>query len=302
MKKRTILIAGGSGLVGSRLTDLLVADGHEVRWLSRSAMAGKVPTFQWDTASGHIDEKAFSDVNVIINLAGAGIADKRWTDKRKNLLIDSRTKTAALLDQYIQNLSPKLDIYINASAIGYYGDQGSNIMIEESGPGEGFLSQCCIAWEEAAHQVKGDFPKAIVRIGIVLSTKGGALEKMLIPLKLRTNTYFGDGNQYMSWIHIDDQCGIFQHLIAHPTSGTFNAAASTPETNKTFVKKVAQGMDIGAILLPAPKFGLRIAMGEMADVVLESTRVSNQKIKDYGYTFKFDKVDEAVADLKRKGI
>lgn len=302
MNKQTILIAGGSGLVGTRLTDLLLADGHEVRWLSRSGRARKVPAYQWDTGTGHVDEKAFDGVDVIINLAGAGIADSRWTERRKKLLIESRTKTAALLDKYIQKLKLALTVYINASAVGYYGDQGDQIMTESSGPGDGFLSQCCIAWEEAAHQVKGDFPKAIVRIGIVLSTQGGALAKMLLPLKLRTNTYFGDGEQYMSWIHIDDQCGVFQHLINNPASGTFNAVASTPQPNKTFAKLVAKGIDTNAILLPAPIFGLRLAMGEMADVVLESTRVSNQKIKDHGYTFLFDKADEAIADLDKKGI
>jgi len=302
MKKHTVLIAGGSGLVGSRLTDLLLTNGHTVRWLSRSGKARKVPTFQWDTNSGYIDEKAFKDVDTIINLAGAGIADERWTDSRKKLLIESRTKTVELLDKYIQQLDLHLNIYINASAVGYYGHQGDKFLNEDNGPGDGFLSQCCIAWEEAANQVRGDFPKAVVRIGIVLSTQGGALEKMLIPLKLRTNTYFGDGDQYMSWIHIDDQCGVFQHLIQHPASGTFNAVASDPMPNKSFVKEVAKGMDISAILLPAPKFGLRLAMGEMADVVLESTRVSNKKIKAHGYTFLFDKVHEAIADLSKKGI
>ena len=153
MNKQTILIAGGSGLVGSRLTDLLLADGHGVRWLSRSGRARKVPTFQWDTAAGYIDEKAFTDVNVIINLAGAGIADQRWTESRKKLLIQSRTETAALLDKYIKKLNPKLNIYINASAVGYYGDQGNRLMNENDDPGDGFLSQCCIEWENAAHQV-----------------------------------------------------------------------------------------------------------------------------------------------------
>lgn len=302
MRKKSVLIAGGSGLVGSRLTKKLLDKGYEVRWLSRSKKQGSVPTFQWDTDKGHIDEDAFSGVNAIINLAGAGIADARWTGSRKKLLIESRTKTAALLDKYITQLGLSLDIYINASAVGFYGDRGTDLMTEEDKAGTGFLAECCQAWESAAEKVQGDFPKAILRIGIVLSTKGGALEKMLLPLKMRTNTYFGDGDQYMSWIHIDDMCGIIAHLIDHPHSGIYNCVASHPLPNKVLVDEVAKGVGVKAIKVPAPAFALRLAMGEMADVVLESTRVSNSKVRQTGFTFEFQNVTNAVRNLLEYGI
>jgi len=301
MVKKTILIAGGSGLVGSRLTQRLQKDGHEVRWLSRRQKE-EAKTYLWNTDNEYINEDAFEGVEAIVNLAGAGIADGRWTNSRKKLLIESRTKTAALLDQYISKLNLSPDIYINASAIGYYGDRGSELLNEEHSAGTGFLSECCQAWEDAAHQIQGDFPKAILRIGVVLSTKGGALEKMLLPLKMRTNTYFGDGNQYMSWIHIDDMCGIIQYLIDNPSSGTYNCVASHPQINKALVDQVAEGMDISAIKVPAPAFALRLAMGEMADVVLESTRVANAKIRQLGYNFEFQSVEEAVRDLKNRAL
>ncbi|MBT8219182.1 MAG: TIGR01777 family oxidoreductase [Bacteroidia bacterium] len=297
MKNKQILIAGGSGLVGTYLSQLLSEAGHSVRWLSRSVGGKPYPTFKWDIDRQSIDEAAFKDIQVIINLAGAGIADKKWTSARKKMLIESRTKSSALLDKYIQKLGIRPQIYISAGGIGYYGDRGSNWMDESALPGNGFLSQCCVQWEEAVHQVSGDFPKAILRIGVVLSSKGGALEKMLLPLRFHTNTYFGNGKQYMSWIHIEDLGRIFQFFIESPTSGIFNAVADHPLENKTFVQEVAKGLGKNPILLPAPEIALRLAMGEMADVVLESTRADNKKIKNLGFEFKYQNVSDAVSNL-----
>lgn len=298
-----ILIAGGSGLVGRRLTTILQSKGHEVRWLSRQAsQSDAAPKYQWNLSEAYIDERALEGIDVLINLAGTGIASGRWTAARKKSIIESRTMSTRLLGTYIQKLGLSLHTYINASAVGYYGHRGDHLLKEDDMPGDGFVSECCIAWEDAMDHIIGAFPKSIIRIGIVLSTKGGAMEKMLIPLKMRTNSYFGDGSQYMSWIHLDDICGIFEYLIDHPTSGIFNGVASDPMTNKALVKSVADGMDVSALLIPAPAFGLKLAMGEMASIVLDSTRVSNAKIKEWGYQFQFKTVEEAVADLAARDL
>lgn len=296
----SILLAGGTGLIGSRLRQLLQQQGHEVSLLSRRASrSGPVPVYEWDPARGVIDHEAVRRADVVINLAGAGIADARWTDARKREIIDSRVNSARLLSESFRHTGHTPQCYLSGAAIGYYGDRNDTILEENAAPGRGFLAESCIEWEKAVQEIANAGIRAVAfRIGIVLSTEGGALEKMLLPARLGAGTYFGDGSQWYSWIHIDDVCRLFLYAIEHPDmAGTYNAVAPNPTPNKAFAAALMRAMNRPQILVPAPAFALRFAMGEMADVVLNSTRVSSKKTEQTGFRFDFPELEPAILDL-----
>ncbi len=295
-----VLIAGGTGLIGTRLSEMLVAAGHRVSHLSRRAQPnGTYPTYQWDVERGTIDDAALEDADVVINLAGAGIADKPWTPARKQLIIDSRVNSTRLLREAIQRATHKPKLYLSGSAVGFYGSRGDELLKEDSPAGEGFLSQSCAAWELAAREVAATGIRTVaLRIGIVLSTRGGALEKMLLPLRFFLGVYFGNGRQWYSWIHIEDLCRMFIHAIENEhLQGTYNAVAPHPASNKSLVQALAAAFGRPALILPAPAFAMRLAMGEMAAVVLDSTKVSSQKITSTGFRCEYPTLLHAVNDL-----
>jgi len=296
----SILLAGGTGLIGSRLSRLLQQQGHKVSLLSRRAShSGPVPVYEWDPDRGVIDHEAVRRADVVINLAGAGIADARWTDARKREIIDSRVNSARLLLDSFRHTGHTPQCYLSSAAIGYYGDRRDTILGENAAPGRGFLAESCVEWEKAVQEIASAGIRAVAfRIGIVLSTQGGALEKMLMPARLGAGTYFGDGSQWYSWIHIDDVCRLFLHAIEHPDMvGTYNAVAPNPTPNKAFAAALMQAMNRPQILIPAPAFALRFAMGEMADVVLNSSRVSSKKTEQTGFRFDFPELEPAILDL-----
>ena len=267
----TILIAGGTGLIGQHLSKMLTDQGHTVHWLSRTADSNApYKTFVWDVRKGEIDEAALSSADFVLNFAGAGIADKRWTDNRKKLIIDSRVKGNQLLAKVLPQY-PNVKAYISASAIGYYGDRGTELLSEVAAPGKkGFLAESVVAWEKSIEEVAATGLRTVtVRIGIVLSTKGGALEKLLLPFNFWLGIYFGNGEQIYSWIHIEDLCQMFIMAIENEKmKGVYNGAAPHPVTNKDFTEITAKALDKSALLVPSPSFAMRLAMGEMADVVL----------------------------------
>ena len=295
----TILIAGGTGFIGTHLSRRLLADGHTVRHLSRSERPDSLyPTFQWDVKAGTIDEEAFADVDYVYNLAGAGIVGQRWTDERKRIIIESRTESARLLGRTMQRLGIQPKLYLSSSAIGYYGDRGEELMTENKAPGDGFLSKSCVLWEEAVHEVEAmNFPVFINRTGIVLHPDEGALEKMLLTMKVNVSTYFGDGQQYYSWIHVDDLVGIFVHAMNEDLTGTFNGVAPNPVRNKTLAETIPDAMGTSALVVPAPTFTMKLAMGEMSHTVLDSTRCSSEKIEGAGYDFRFRELGKALEHL-----
>ncbi|MEL7221937.1 MAG: TIGR01777 family oxidoreductase [Bacteroidota bacterium] len=301
-----VLIGGGSGLVGTRLSELLIAEGHEVRHFSRSAKTqGKIKTFQWDVNAGTYDAAAFKNVTHVINFAGAGIVDKRWTNARKKVIIESRTQSTRLLKKGIAEHGQAVKAYLAASAIGYYGDRGETLVDETSAPGDGFLSESVLQWEAATAEVPDELqlPTLIVRIGIVLSTKGGALPQMLLPLNFLTSVYFGDGQQWYSWIHIDDICRIFIKGIEDKTfRGLYNGVAPNPQRNKDFAQALIDATDSSALLVPSPVFAMKIALGEMAHTVLDSNKVSAQKAQEAGFEFQYPQLVEAVRHLKANDI
>ncbi len=301
-----ILIAGGTGLLGSRLSQLLKEKGHHVSHLSRQEnLEAEFPAYQWDLKKKYVDPAALEKADVIINLAGAGVADARWTDARKQLIISSRVDSARLLKSFIENKKTPAKAYLSASAIGYYGDRGNQLLQETDPPGEeGFLPESVIAWEKAIDQVAETGIRTVAfRIGIVLSSKGGALEKMLLPFKVFNGTYFGDGSMYYSWIHIDDMARMFIEAVENEKlAGKYNGVAPHPATNKEIILACKKALGKPALILPAPAVVLRTAMGEMADMILDSAKVSSKKIEQAGFKFHFPELVPALKDLLKRKI
>ena len=288
-----ILITGGTGLVGTRLTELLINNNHEVVILTRSPDAEN--EFKWNISENYIDEKALINVDYIIHLAGAGIADERWSDKRKKIIIDSRVDTASLLFDKVKAQKIKLKGFISASGIGYYGAVTSEKIFQETdSPGNDFLGDVCVKWEDAALQFENlNIPVTILRTGIVLSEKGGALEKMILPVI----SPLGSGKQYMPWIHIDDLCYMYIKAIEGNLTGIFNAVAPEHHNSKTFSKTLAKSIDKPFVSINAPSFMLKLMFGDMSKILLEGSRVSAKKIEKDKYTFKFPTLKTALKNL-----
>lgn len=292
-----VIISGGSGLVGSRLKVMLKNKGYEVRILSRHPR--HADEYYWNIEKGEIDARVFEEATAIIHLAGAGVAEERWTEARKKEILDSRIRPAALLHDHLSGHPHRIQTFLSASAVGYYGDRGEQVLTEETPAGTGFLPDVCRAWETAAETFKSlQMRVAEIRIGIVLSNDGGALPKMDLPVKLGLGAYIGNGKQFVPWIHIDDLCGIFMHLLqTKDLEGPFNACAPGILNNKALTRAIAHALHRPFIPMPAPAFLLNTAMGEMAAMVLMSTNCSSKKIMDSGFHFRYPDIDEALRQL-----
>jgi len=292
-----ILITGGSGLVGKRLSELLAARGDEVVHLSRHAdPTATFRTFAWDIAQQQLDTAAFEGVDHIIHLAGAGIADKRWTATRKKEILDSRVLGTRLLVDALEWLPKKPKTLISASAIGFYGE--TEVLCTETSPvGNDFLAHTCAAWEAESLRAQAIMRTCIMRIGIVLAVDGGALPKLMLPFKMYAGAVLGSGKQFMSWIHLDDLCAAFIHLIDQPEAeGIFNGVAPIPETHYTFNQALGHRMK-RPLWLWVPGIFLRLILGEMAITVLTGQQVSDEKLQQSGFRFKYGNIHSALADL-----
>lgn len=295
---KTILLAGGTGLIGTRLQTLLRKKGHTVRILTRTPK--NQGEYAWDPLQGKIDDAAVQGVDAVINLAGAGIADGRWTPARKRLLIDSRVESARVLRDALQRNKVTLQAYVSASAQGIYGDTGEELVYEDHAPGKsGFMPECCIAWENAAETVSAlGIRTVVLRIGIVLAMEGGALAEVIKPLRLGAGGFFADGKAWWSWIHRDDLCEMFIWALENPKAeGIYHAVAPHPERNLPLVKATAKAMKQPAIFAPAPAFALKLALGEMAAVILNSNRLSAEKVIAAGFHFKFTHLEGALGEI-----
>lgn len=290
-----ILITGASGLIGTRLTELLTQRGHEVSYLGRKKRDGKIPSFVWDVDNGTLDEQALKNVDVVIHLAGAGVADERWSAKRKQEIMQSRIKSTALLAKYLSKY-PNVKVVLSASGIGYYGF-GEIEFTEESNPGNDFLAQVVKAWEAEVDKIPSERIVKL-RIGIVLSEKGGALKKMTTPIRWCVGAPLGTGQQYMSWIHLDDLCRMFIKAVEdNSMQGAYNATGPYAVTNRELTRAIAATIHKPLLLPPVPSFVLRILVGEMAEMVLNGSIVSSKKIQQTGFTFQFPTLDAALKDL-----
>jgi len=300
--KDHILIAGGSGFVGQRLTSLLQESGHQVSWLSRkSGQEGAVNRIAWDPSRKFLGENAFDGITRLVILSGEGIADKRWTDQRKQLIIDSRVQGISLLKEALLSRSHTVRSIVSASAVGFYGTRGHELLDETSTPGAGFLSTSVQTWEEAAHGLEETgLPVAIMRIGLVLGRGSGVWQEMDNYLRFGIRPIFAAGKQWWPWIHLEDVAGIFQHSVKQELSGIFNAVAPGIQDQKTILGAMSAARGGFSIPAPAPPFVLRLLVGEMSTAVLASQRVSPQKILDTGYRFRFPDLTAAMQDLYRK--
>lgn len=296
---KTVLITGGTGLVGTMLSQILTDQGYTVTHLSRNPTQNTYKTFYWNVKKNEIDEEAIKTADAIVHLAGAGVADKRWSKKWKEEIYKSRIDSTKLLLKNVESLRPDLTYFLSASAIGYYGwDSGSELVDETSQKGEGFLADVVADWENEVKAFSSIGVKnGAVRVGIVLSDQGGALVEMGRPIKMGAGAPLGSGNQYMSWIHIGDLCGIFLHMLKSQTTEIVNGVGPEAETNKNFTRKVAGQLKRPLWLPNVPKFALRLIVGEMADILVGGNRVSSKKIEDLGYNFKFPTLELALRDL-----
>lgn len=302
MSKQKVLITGGSGLLGERLTAQLQQKGYEVVHLGRkSGSKNGIVTYGWNPAVGQLDEKALEGVDHVIHLAGAGVADKPWSASRKQEIRNSRTQGTQLLVNAIKKQNQQPKSFISASAIGYYGNAGKALCTEESAAGNDFLASVCVDWESAAAPLASLTRLCTVRIGIVLSTEGGALPKMMLPFRFFAGGVLGSGKQMMSWVHIDDLCEMFLFLLENESCrGTYNGVAPLPVEHYTFMKALGKAMH-RPLWMWVPASVLRLALGEMADTVLGSQFVSNEKIQQTGFRFKHETVYKALSSLLQKG-
>ncbi len=295
-----VLITGGTGLIGKKLTALLLNKGYEVSLLSRKANESKtVKTFTWDVEKNIIDPNSLKNVDIIIHLAGEGIADKRWTSERKKSIINSRVNSTQLLFDSLSKIKHQVHSFISASAIGYYGDRNDELLTEESQVGKGFLAESCLQWENTVDKINELNIRVVkLRTGIVLSKDGGALAKMAVPFKFGFGTALGSGKQWMSWIHEEDLCNMYLHAIEHSQlKGSYNAVSPNPVNNKTFSKVLAKVLNRPFFLPNVPAFILKIILGEMSTVVLNSNKVSANKILKEGFHFKYENLEEGLKKI-----
>jgi uncharacterized protein (TIGR01777 family) len=304
---QTILITGGTGLIGTALTAMLSREGYKVVILTRKPSAPKenVSYAAWDIEKQTIDKSAIEQADHIIHLAGANVADKRWTKKRKKEILQSRTRSAALLVQALKEIPNKVQSVISASAIGWYGPDPSipnpHPFTEDFDAGTDFLGSTCRAWEDSIKAVTGMGKRLVfIRTGIVLSMKGGALKEFASPLKFGTATILGSGRQIISWIHIEDLCRIYLKAFQDNMQGTYNAVAPKPVNNKELVLELAKQVRGKAFLaVHVPEFALKLAIGEMSIEVLKSATVSSRKIQSTGFQFLFPSIKSAIEDLTK---
>ncbi|QMU65702.1 MAG: TIGR01777 family protein [Flavobacteriaceae bacterium] len=291
-----VLITGGSGLIGKQLLFLLKQKGYEVCILTRTPKSDS--EYKWDINEQFIDENAFHKLDYIIHLAGAGIADKRWTEKRKQEIIDSRIKSTELLLQKVKQSKLPLKGFISASAIGYYGAITSkHIFKETDSPANDFIGKVCVLWEQAVLKFNSEHIRTVIfRTGIVLSKNGGVLAKM----KTSVISPIGSGKQYVPWIHIDDLCHMYIRAIEDiHMSGIFNAVAPEHQTSSSFSKILAQTGKRPFIAFGVPAILLQLIFGKLAILLLEGSRISSEKITLTGFRFKFPQLKDALKNLAK---
>jgi uncharacterized protein len=297
----TILITGGSGLIGTALVPMLLEAGHEVRIIGRSvARKSVVPGFKWDIGKMTMDEAALDGVTHIIHLAGAGIADERWTDKRKQEILESRMMPMKLLADTLKRRGQRLEAFITASGIGYYGAVTTDtIYKEEHAPANDFLGKTCQLWEEAVCLFDDIAHREVrLRTGIVLDPKGGALAKLMLPARFGLAASLGSGAQWMPWVHIEDMCRIYIMAVEDDTiAGAFNAVAPQHATQEQMLAAISKSLGKPFFLPGVPKVLTRIAMGDMSLMLTEGSRVSPEKLENAGFSFRYPLLDAALESL-----
>ena len=290
-----LVVAGASGFLGAELVSRLRERGDEVLRLVRRPPTAPDEA-QWDPAAGEIDSAVLVGAHAVVSLGGVGIGDRRWTESHRRAVLESRVQVTGTLAGAIAGLEAPPQVFVSASAIGFYGDRGDEELVEESSAGQGFLPDVCREWEDAAEPARAAGIRVVhLRIGVVLDANGGALDKMLPPFKLGVGGILGNGRQYMSWVSLDDLCGIIEHVIDDPDIvGPVNAVAPQSVTNHEFTKTLGRVL-VRPTIFPVPGIGARVAFGEMAGpLLLASTRVAPLKLQESGYRFEHAKLEDAL--------
>lgn len=291
-----ILVSGSHGLVGKALTRSLTNDGHEVVRLVRHVRSLGAFEIEWQPDKGRIDAEHLEGFDVVVHLAGENIATGRWTSEKKRAIRDSRVKGTVLLSESLAHLSRPPSLFCTASATGYYGDRGDELLTEKSPPGKSFLSEVCIEWERAtAPAAEKGIRTVHTRFGIILDADQGALAKMLTPFRMGIGGRIGDGRQWMSWIALDDMVNALKFLMADSsTRGPVNFVTPNPVTNAEFTKTLGRVLSRPTIF-PVPAFAVRLAFGEMADeLLLSSQRVEPAVLQDKGFLFSWPTLEAAL--------
>lgn len=300
----TVLITGGTGLIGKHLYMRLQERGYKVTILSRTkSTEEQIPSFKWDINEFKIDHEAIATADYIIHLSGINIGEKRWTPKRKQQIIESRIKSGQLLFNEIQKQNKDLKAFISASAIGYYGSITSEKIFKETDPpGNDFLGKTCKKWENIADRFQDAGIRTVkIRTGVVLTKRGGALSKMVMPVRKGFGAVIGSGKQYLPWIHIDDLCGIYIRAIEDSKMrGAYNAVAPEHTTNKEFTKSLAGILQKPLWLPNIPAFVMKLVFGKMSEILLQGSRVSSEKIQATGYKFLFPGLEPALYQLMQQ--
>jgi len=297
-----VVVSGASGLVGTALTDALRRAGHRVVRLRRGGVTGG-DEIGWDPEAGLIDAPAFEGVDAVVNLAGEGIGERKWTAEQKFRIMQSRVKGTAAIAAAIASRERKPRVFVSGSAIGYYGSRGNDVLTEETPRGDGFLAEVAEAWEnETQPAADAGIRTVTMRTGIVLAAHGGALKRLLTPFKLGLGGRVGSGQQWMSWIALDDEVGAIMHALADDTlRGPVNLVAPNPATNADFTTTLAAVLH-RPTFLPTPLTPLKVVYGTelVESLLLESQRVSSARLEAAGYEFRYPKLDAALRAVIRR--
>lgn len=299
-----VVITGGSGLIGSQLTQLLINNNYSVTILTRGnrKSSNKLKYSFWDIENQLVDIDVITNADYIIHLAGEGIAEKRWTNKQQQKILQSRVELTSFLFDVLSNHKNQLKAFISASGIGYYGAITTDVVFtEEHINHSDFLGETCMLWENAIDKFNVIGIRTVkLRTGIVLAKDGGALPKMILPFKFGLGSALGSGNQFMPWIHINDLCSMYLKAIQdNNMNGAYNAVVDDATTNSIFTKSLSKVLGKRIVLPNVPSFVLKIMLGKMAVLLLKGSRVSNKKIKDSGFSFQFENLEKALSDLIR---
>jgi uncharacterized protein len=299
--KKNVLITGGTGFIGKKMTALLIENGYSVSVLTRNDYKNTpdISYYKWNLSTQTIDENAVLNADFILHLAGEGIADKRWTTARKKAIVESRVQSVKLIYDVLKNNNKTLQAFVSASGIGIYGGVNSEIICTESTPPvHDFLGSTCVKWEQVAATIADLKIRTVkIRTGLVMGRNEGFLKKLIPIFKYKLGSVLGSGKQYMPWIHIDDLCQMYLHALQNNLmSGAYNAAVNDATNNKKFSKTLAKCFGYSLWLPKVPAFFLKIILGEMAVILLTGQRVSCDKIVETGFVFKYKNLKVALLD------
>lgn len=298
-----VLITGGTGLIGQELTQLLLQNDYDVAFLTRNANTPhNVPSFECNYQTGQFDTKALAYAEHVIHLAGAGVAEKRWSESRKSVILDSRVKTAELLIMQLNTHGVIPKTFVTASGIAYYGTVTQlNSFTEDSPAATDYLADVCAQWEGVLKKLPPKTKTAALRTGVVFSESGGALEKMIQPIKFGVGAPLGSGLQMVSWVHIADLCQMYLNTLTHEAYvGPINATAPNAISNKELTRLLAEQLNRPLLLPNVPAFVLKIMLGEMSGIVLQGTTCSPKRLKELNFDFQYPTAKDALKQLWKK--